>query len=247
MRAAEIRRDQHPDQRYVCPYCEQTAAEDEEVSSWAHINKFKAHLQQSSAERDGDEHDRLMAEDGWYDADFRRSGPTRRTKEKKEQADVKNLKKSGVKYENVRELIGGTEPFDGFPGLVRGSYDQMPERFATTLGRSQVSAASDLTARQAGALVAGATGDAPTHDEMHKELRSTMYSTGYPRGPFDEVPDQATQETTAPTTMGPPQTPAQPPTAKSTGKKNTDVIMLSDDEGESSSIEDEDAMDEREG
>ncbi|PPJ52617.1 hypothetical protein CBER1_11147 [Cercospora berteroae] len=119
-----IRREQknrqadHPKGKWQCKYCQHAddmPEEDKKLCS-SH-SQLTTHIKDSNAENTSAEHDRLKAEDGWYDPDWTRLNPA--TQVKKAQAGMKNLKTLG--FSTAEQKRGNGEDFAAFPGLVRGT------------------------------------------------------------------------------------------------------------------------------
>ncbi|KAK5696355.1 hypothetical protein LTR17_024264 [Elasticomyces elasticus] len=177
-RTSEALRKQHEDQLYVCQYCIGSGKSEAEAEKYTALKDLREHIKTSSAEVDGESHDRLKEEDGWYSDDFA-PGPSEQTLIKRAQAGRKNLQNLGFKVNNPRQIIG-TEPFAGFEGVVRGGGDRpMPARFANVLVEGPPPTPS---ARQMSQLATG-TYSGPIPEDFKAHLISTQnpIPTPYPR------------------------------------------------------------------
>ncbi|SMY26934.1 unnamed protein product [Zymoseptoria tritici ST99CH_1A5] len=119
-RAAENRKAMDPKGRYVCQYCLGSRPEGSDITSYAGMNKLRAHIRSSDAINESLEHDQLKAADGWYDDDFRPTEVSAATGLKKKQHGERNLRTLGLDVVTPRQIINA-EPLAGHPGLVRGS------------------------------------------------------------------------------------------------------------------------------
>jgi hypothetical protein len=118
---------EHPDELYSCPYChncvDDRAKHYERLDLVLPPNEYQTrddledHIKESSHHTDGEAHDMLKDEDGWYELDFYPK-QLKSTKVKRHLKGVKELNRLGIKYHRIATQGGAgvvrhpCSPFD---------------------------------------------------------------------------------------------------------------------------------------
>ncbi|KAK5083428.1 hypothetical protein LTS08_003621 [Lithohypha guttulata] len=124
----------------VCPYCATTRSEDGEVQIYSDMKSLMRHIERSSTAKQGEEHDRLKEEDGWYNEDFGQFVTPRKKsrdmQEKRKRRSSVQLE-TGVQYSAIQELFA-PRPHAALPGIVLGDSKQYTRHGTTTVPRSEL-------------------------------------------------------------------------------------------------------------
>ncbi|KAK5174470.1 uncharacterized protein LTR77_001550 [Saxophila tyrrhenica] len=179
-RAAAIRRASHPDNLFVCPYCEEAVDDREKfframdaqypgITTFSEISELFYHISHSNDQTDGPKHDELKELGGWYESDFYPTTSTETTL-KARQLSHKNLKAMGVQIIEQRQVIAGAEQYDSFPGIVKGSHDGVPPRFVSSV---RSGAPNEIPSKFAGIVVRGLQATQPVPDAFRSNVVSS--------------------------------------------------------------------------
>ncbi|KJX98468.1 hypothetical protein TI39_contig411g00017 [Zymoseptoria brevis] len=142
----------HEDGLYQCPYCYNANEDrlnhyaeqgiDPPSSDFTSRAALETHVKESSHLTDGQKHDSLKEDDGWYDTVFYPK-QLKSTTKKRHLKGVKELEKLGIKYTRIAAPGGSGVRHKTIPGAVTGAEASgMHGRFAN-LASSSSAAAND--------------------------------------------------------------------------------------------------------
>lgn len=149
-RQANIDADEHPNKRFVCPYCEVVAPTEVELTQYPDFHRLARHVKQSTSEKINQvgawtkkshiskAHDALKEEAGWYEPDWEGAVEMKYQRARTQRRYLSRL--SGFKWSDKKELTGPI-PHPTIPGVVYGDFssDEIEDRlkpFITTADTS---------------------------------------------------------------------------------------------------------------
>ncbi|EGP91473.1 uncharacterized protein MYCGRDRAFT_107442 [Zymoseptoria tritici IPO323] len=236
---------EHEDGLYQCPYCYNADEDrlnhyaeqgiDPPSSDFTSRAALETHVKESSHLTDGQKHDSLKEDDGWYDTVFYPK-QLKSTSKKRHLKGVKELEKLGIKYTRIAALGGSGVRHKTIPGAVTGAEASgMHPRFANLVSSSSAAAGDGRLARLTvtGVPLAGL----PPHVQGLVSYRHIAGSTA-----AGEVEDDEGEEEDHDEDADEDEDEDEDEMMTGVGSMQQDPIEIGDDDG-SSSLDDDEDMD----